>query len=206
MKSKIYEVKTMEEVKELAVKDFNLKENELEFVILNEKKGFLGMGTKLQVEVKQVAEGITKARDYLQMILDTYRIKGYIEKKVRGNMIEFDIEAGDNNKHLIGKNARNLMALQVLVSNIINKDAEEGEEKSVLVDVGGYKRKRERHLENMAVQIAKQVLKTKQKVTLDYLNAYERKIVHSKLSTWKNIKTHSEGEEPDRYLIIEYKE
>lgn len=206
MENKIYEGKSMEEVKLLACEEFGLKESELEFIVLNEKKGFLGMGAKLQVEVRKASQGITKAKEYIQMILDTYEIQGYIEKRVRGEQIEFAIEAGEDNKYLIGRGARNLMALQVLVSSVVNKDACEGEERSVLVDVGGYKRKRERHIENMAVQIAKQVLRTKQKVKLDYLNAYERKLVHSKLSTWQNIKTHSEGEEPSRYLIIEYKD
>ena len=57
----------------------------------------------------------------------------------------------------------------------------------------------------MAVDFAKQVLKTKQVIKLDNLNAYERKIIHDRLATWNNISTHSEGEEPNRYLFIEYK-
>ena len=57
----------------------------------------------------------------------------------------------------------------------------------------------------MAVDYGKQVARTKQTIKLDNLNAYERKIIHNKLSTWKDVKTHSEGEEPNRVLIIEPK-
>ena len=74
------------------------------------------------------------------------------------------------------------------------------------VDVGGYRHRRENHLERMAVDFGKQVAKTKQTIKLDSLNAYERKIIHDKLSTWKDVKTYSEGEEPNRILIIEAKE
>ena len=57
----------------------------------------------------------------------------------------------------------------------------------------------------MAVEFGKQVVRTKQEIKLDNLNSYERKIIHDKLSSWKDVKTHSVGEEPDRYLIIQPK-
>ena len=139
------------------------------------------------------------------MILDFNNIEGFIEKKVRGNNVEFNIDAGEFNGYLIGKNSRNLIALQTLVSTIINNYYEGEDLKVVLVDVGGYKRRKERSLENMAVEYGKQVARTKQTIKLDSLNAYERKIIHNKLSTWKDVKTHSEGEEPNRVLIIEPK-
>jgi spoIIIJ-associated protein len=106
---------------------------------------------------------------------------------------------------LIGKNARNLISLQILVSTVVNNYYEGDDLKTVFVDVGGYKKRREKNLENMAVEFGKQVARTKQKVQLDYLNAYERKVVHNKLSSWKDVKTYSVGEEPNRYLIIEPK-
>lgn len=205
MRSKVYEVKTIAEAKELAVKDFNVDVNDIEFNILKETKGFLGIGGKLEVEAVLNVDGIEKGKKYIQMILDYNNIEGFIEKKVRGNNVEFNIDAGEFNGYLIGKNSRNLIALQTLVSTIINNYYEGEELKVVLVDVGGYKRRRERSLESMAVEYGKQVAKTKQTIKLDGLNAYERKIIHNKLSTWKDVKTHSEGEEPNRVLLIEPK-
>lgn len=203
MRRKLYEVKTLDEAKALAVADFGVKESELTFTIVNEKKGFLGIGGKLSVEAVLDADGITRGKEYIQMILDNNNIQGFIEKKVRGNNVEFNVEAGELNGYLIGKNARSLLALQLLVNNVVNNYYEGEEQKIVIVDVGGYKKRRIRQLENMAVDFAKQVSRTKQKIQLDRLNAYERKIIHNKLSSWKNIKTYSEGVEPNRYLIIE---
>lgn len=205
MRSKVYEVKTIDEAKSLAVKDFGVEVNDIEFNIVKETKGFLGIGSKLEVEAVLNVDGIEKGKKYIQMILDFNNIEGFIEKKVRGNNVEFNIDAGEFNGYLIGKNSRNLIALQTLVSTIINNYYEGEDLKVVLVDVGGYKRRKERSLENMAVEYGKQVARTNQTIKLDSLNAYERKIIHNKLSTWKDVKTHSEGEEPNRVLIIEPK-
>ncbi len=205
MKRRLYEVKTLDEAKELAVEDFGVDESELTFTIVNEKKGFLGIGSKISVEAVLDADGITRGKEYIQMILDNNNIQGFIERKIRGNNVEFNVEAGELNGYLIGKNARSLIALQTLVNIVVNKHYEADENKVVFVDVGNYKKRRVRHLENMAVNFAKQVTRTKQKIQLDYLNSYERKIIHNKLSTWKSVKTHSEGDEPKRYLIIEPK-
>lgn len=203
MRRKLYEVKTLEEAKQLAIEDFKVSESELTFTIVNEKKGFLGIGGKLSVEAVIDADGITRGKEYIQMILDNNNIQGFIEKKVRANNVEFNVEAGELNGYLIGKNARSLIALQTLVNIVVNNFYEGEDLKTVYVDVGGYKKRREKNLEMMATNFAKQVSRTKQKIQLDQLNSYERKIVHNKLSTWKNIKTYSVGEEPERYLIIE---
>ncbi len=205
MKTKVYEVKTVAEAKELAVKEFGVSEENFEVNILKETKGFLGIGGKLEVEVKIITNGVAKAKEYIQMILDTNGIEGFIEKKEREDSIEFSIDAGEYNGYLIGKNSRNLIALQTLVSIIVNNYCEKDEIKTVLVDVGGYKKRRERNIESMAVEYGKQVARTKQPVRLDGLNAYERKIVHNKLSSWKDVKTYSEGEEPNRILVIDVK-
>ena len=203
MNRKTYEVKTVEEAKQLAVADFGVKESELTFTIINEKKGFLGIGSKIEVEAVLDADGITRGKEYIHMILSNNNIQGFIEKRVRGDNVEFNIDAGDFNGYLIGKNSRNLIALQILVSAVVNKYYSEGEAKTVMVDVGGYRKRREKNLENMAVDFGKQVSRSKQKIQLDYLNAYERKIIHNKLSSWKDVRTYSVGEEPNRFLIIE---
>lgn len=205
MRSKIYEVKTIEEAKELAVKEFGISEKNIEFNILKESKGFLGIGGKLEVEAKVNTDGATKGKEYIKMILDANGIDGLIEKKEREETIEFNIDAGEFNGYLIGKNARNLIALQTLVSIIVSNYSDPENPKNVIVDVGGYKKRRERNLESMAVEYGKQVARSKQPVKLDGLNAYERKIIHNKLSSWSDVKTYSEGEEPNRILIIDVK-
>lgn len=205
MKSKLYEVKTLDEAIKLAVTDLGLSKDDLEAVVVSEKKGFLGLGGKLEVEVKSKVDGIEKGKQYLQMLLESNKVEGLIEKRVRENVVEFNVEAGDFNGVLIGKNSKHLIALQILVSGIINNYYDEENQKIVKIDVGGYRRRRENNLERMAIDFGKQVARSKQEIKLDNLNSYERKIIHDKLSTWKDVKTRSEGEEPNRYLIIEPK-
>ena len=185
------------------VKNFELPLSAINFEVVKESKGFLGIGAKVEVEATVTVDGIEQGKKYIKMILDNNGVEGFIEKKVRGNNVEFNVDANDFNGYLIGHNSRNLIALQTIISTIVNRYYDEEEKKIVLVDVGGYKKKREKSLEHMAVEWGKQVVRTKQAVTVTDLNAYERKIVHNKLSTWKEINTHSEGETPNRVLIID---
>lgn len=205
MKTKIYEVKKIEEAIALAVAELHVSEEDLEAKIISEKKGFLGLGSKIEVEVTTKIDGIEKGKEYIQNILNSNFVEGFVEKRVRGKVVEYDIEAGDFNGVLIGKNSKHLVSLQLLVSIIVNNYFDENNQKIVKVDVGGYRKRRENNLERMAVEFGKQVVRTKQEIKLDNLNSYERKIIHDKLSTWKDVKTHSVGEEPDRYLIIQPK-
>ena len=202
---KVYEVKTLEEAQKQAVLDFELALDDLNFEVVKESKGFLGIGSKLEVKASVAKDGIEVGKEYIKMILQSNGAQGFVEKKVRGDNVEFNVDAGEFNGYLIGKNSRNLIALQTLVSTIVNRYYGEDEKKIVLVDVGGYKKRREKNLEYMAVDWGKQVAKTKTAITITDLNAYERKIVHNKLSTWKDVTTHSEGEGQDRVLIIEPK-
>ncbi|HOA63300.1 MAG TPA: RNA-binding cell elongation regulator Jag/EloR [Bacilli bacterium] len=202
MIKRVYEVKTLEEAQELAVKDLNLSLDDLNFEVVSEKKGFLGLGGKLTVEVSTKIDGITRGKEYLKAILKNMKINGFIETKVRGNVVNYNIETHENNGYLIGKNGKNLLAIQSLLVTVVNNFYDEGETKTVVLDIGEYKSIRKRQLEKLAVTIGKQVARTKQPAVLDNLNAYERKIIHTKLASWKDVKTHSEGIEPNRHLII----
>lgn len=202
MKTKVYEVKEIEDALKLASEEFGISEDELIEKIISEK----GLLSKTrEVEITVCIDPIEKGKRYLQQILADNGVEGMIEKRVRDNVVEFSVDAGEFNGVLIGKNSRHLIALQILISSIINKYYDEDEQMIVKVDVGGYRHRRESHLERMAVEFGKQVAKTKQVIKLDNLNSYERKIIHDKLSTWKDVTTHSEGEDGNRVLFIEPK-
>lgn len=193
MKTKVYIDMTEDEAIAEASKEFGISEDEL--VVKIEDNG---------IEVTVGIDPIEKGKQYIQSIFDNNDVDGMIEKRVRDNIVEFNIEAGDFNGALIGKNSKHLISLQILVSAIINNYYDAEEQMIVKLDVGGYRRRRESNLERLAVEYGKQVVKSKMPVTLDGLNSYERKIIHDRLSTWKELKTHSEGEEPNRFLIIDY--
>ena len=193
MKTKTYKGILEDEALRLASEEFGISEDDLVVKVEND-----------EVEVTVGIDGIEKGKQYIQTILRNNNVRGMIEKRVRDNVVELNIEAGDFNGVLIGKNSKHLIALQVLVSSIINNYYDADEQLVVKVDVGGYRKRRESNLERLAVEYGKQVSKSKQSVTLDGLNSYERKIIHDRLSTWNELRTHSEGEEPNRFLIIEY--
>lgn len=193
MKTKVYKGINEDEALQLASREFGISEDDLVVKVEND-----------EVEVTVGIDGIEKGKQYIQSILRANNIDGMIEKRVRDNVVDFNVEAGDFNGVLIGKNSKHLIALQILVNSIINNYYAEDEQMVVKVDVGGYRKRRESNLERLAVEYGKQVVKTKEVITLDGLNSYERKIIHDRLSTWKELKTHSEGEEPNRFLLIEY--
>ncbi|MFA6661489.1 MAG: R3H domain-containing nucleic acid-binding protein [Bacilli bacterium] len=199
MKTKTYTVKVIEDAVKIASKEFGISEDELAEKIISEN----AEEETNEVEVTVCIDPIEKAKRYIQMIFDENKVDGKIEKRVRDNVVEYDIYCEDFNGVLIGKNSRHLLALQTLLSLVINRYYAEDEQVIVKVDVGGYRRRKESHIERMAVDYAKQVAETKQAIRLDGLNSYERKIIHDRLTSWKDVITHSEGERPDRVLFIE---
>lgn len=207
MERKVYNVKSLEEARALAANDFaEFKPEQVTFTILLEKKDMLG-NVKLMVEALAGADvdGATKGREYLQTILHDNGADGTVDKRIQNDIIQYDIDAGHFNGYLIGKNARTLMALQVLASAVVNHGLDREHEQTVLVDVGGYKARRQRIIERMAVDEARKVVATGTECTMEYLNAYERKIVHAKLAKWEEIETFSVGKEPQRFLHIALK-
>jgi spoIIIJ-associated protein len=101
---------------------------------------------------------------------------------------------------LIGKNGKTLESIQFYIRNIVNSYSDERQ--IVLVDIGGYKANRRKQLEILATKTAKEVAKTKIEAKLRPMNAYERRIIHTKLAEWRDVTTISEGEGQDRHLVI----
>jgi len=110
---------------------------------------------------------------------------------------------GTDSRVVIGKRGQTLDALQYLTNLVTNKGAEEY--KRVIIDVEGYRSRREKTLEQLAVKLAKKVLSTGRSARLEPMNPYERKVIHATLQQVEGVTTKSEGEEPYRRVIIEKK-
>ena len=104
---------------------------------------------------------------------------------------------------LIGKRGQTLDSLQYLVSLVVNKESENYIR--VKVDTENYRQRRKETLENLAKNIAYKVKKTRRSLSLEPMNPYERRIIHSALQNDKYISTHSEGDEPFRRVVVTYK-
>ena len=110
----------------------------------------------------------------------------------------------NNNAILIGKNGRTIGELQTIIRQIVSNQI--NEKLSILLDVKNYKEKKEKNIEYLAKKTAREVAKTKVEVTMDSMNSYERRIVHSVLADDKYVYTESIGEEPNRCVVIKLKE
>ena len=110
----------------------------------------------------------------------------------------------DNNAILIGKNGKNVAALQLLIRQMVNNNL--SKPLSIILDVGNYKEKRARSIEYLAKKLAREAYKTKTEITMDSMNSYERRLVHEALANDKYVYTESTGEEPNRKVVIKLKE
>ena len=111
--------------------------------------------------------------------------------------------AGPEMGVLIGKRGQTLDSLQYLTNLAVNRSSENYTR--VKIDTEDYRRRRKETLENLAKNMASKVKRTKKAVTLEAMNPYERRIIHSALQNDNNVTTHSEGEEPYRYVVITLK-
>lgn len=145
----------------------------------------------------------TFVKDFLTELAKNMNTAFNIEVKESEEIVSAIIVT-DNNAVLIGKDGNTLSAIQTVLRQAIRNYGNFGIK--VNLDVAGYKAKRERNIIYEVKKIAREVMKTHVDAKLDPMNSYERRIVHTALADFKNIETQSEGEEPNRYTVIKYKE
>ena len=129
--------------------------------------------------------------------------EGNLEVRRREESISVTIFS-ENNAILIGKNGKNIAALQLLIRQMVNTKL--NKPLSIILDVGNYKEKRARNIAYLAKKLAREAYKTKTEVTMDSMNSYERRLVHEALADDKYVYTESIGEEPNRKVVIKLKE
>ena len=156
--------------------------------------------TIIEIDPEEMGKAKDKANKFITEFL--YRAnKENITVKISDEEGRINIFLeGDKDGSLIGHRGETINALQTLVSSIINKDTKQ--RIRVSIDVEGYRERRKKTLEDLAVKISKTVLKNGKSITLEPMPAYERKIIHSKLQENDKIKTYSIGEEPYRKVVI----
>lgn len=202
MRKKVIEGKNIEEVKIKAIELFNEPEEKLSFEIVNEKKGFLGIGSNVTVEVSFNVNPIEEGLTFLKKVIVEMGIEAKIEMINNKNEVKYNVYS-NNNPLLIGREGSTVDSLQYLTRQVIYKYTDQ--RIICIVDVGGYKQKRKMQLEIIATKVAKQVARTKIEAKLDPMNSYERRVIHSKLSDWRDVYTESVGEKPNRCIVIKPK-
>lgn len=198
--------KTVDEAISAGLNELNISRDLVDIEVIDEgSKGFLGLLGK-QAIVKIIVKDVIK--ENVKRFLD-----GII--KLIGIDVEYDIDEKDNSIFvnlrgnevglLIGYRGETLDSLQYLVSLVANKRNGEGIHKRILLDAENYREKREKILINLANKIAKKVKQENRSITLEPMNANERRIIHLALQDDPDIETFSEGEEPNRRVTISLK-
>ncbi|MCI8772574.1 MAG: protein jag [Lachnospiraceae bacterium] len=198
-----FSAKTVNDAITEACQKFVVTSDKLEYEVVEEgSSGFLGIGSKpavIRAKVKSSIQDI--ARDFLKSVFEAMNLVVVIDINYDevNNSMNIDL-SGDEMGVLIGKRGQTLDSLQYLVSLVVNKDVENYIH--VKVDTENYRQRRKETLENLAKNISYKVKRTKRPVSLEPMNPYERRIIHSALQNDKYVTTHSEGDEPFRHVVV----
>lgn len=196
-----YTGKTLEEAINNAKIALQETENSLYIKELETKSGLFNK--KVEIEVIRRDDVITFIKDYLKNLIENMGLTANLEVKKREDNVTFTIFS-DNNSILIGKNGRTLNSITTIVKQFVYKEL--GEYFNFTIDIGEYKKERENRLERLAKKVAREVAYSKVEAKLDPMNSYERRIIHTILADNKKVTTESEGEEPNRYVVIKPRE
>ena len=189
-KDEVVEVKEKLTLNDIVKEAENLKDTE-------------SLEQKQQRKQEMLNRTMTMAKQWLDGLMYAYNINATVEVSIRENDVYASI-VGENLGVLIGYHGEAMGAIQHLVNTYLYSKLKGA--KRVFVDVSGYREKRNNDLRSLANKIASKVLENKRSYRLDPMNSFERRIIHEELSKTPHILTHSEGVDPNRYLIIEYTE
>ena len=167
-------------------------------------KGLFGIGGKqarVQVRLKMgLAEVGTR---FLESVFEKMNADVDIEKYEDEDSILLKV-SGKDSGIIIGRRGETLDALQYLTSLVVNKNS--GRYKRLTIDIENYRKKREETLVRLAKRLADKVIRYRRNVSLEPMNPYERRIIHSTLQNNEYVETYSVGEDPNRKVVITLKQ
>lgn len=227
-KSIIVEGSTTKEAMEKGLKELNASKDMVEIKVLEEekKRSFysilaprvvkIEMTLKENVEKNRENKEVNRNKNINKNLIEiedaSKRVEKFLNDILNGNIkvdvfiqdfiININID-GEEINNLIGYRGATINSLQILVNAVANKNV--SSKIMVILDVGEYRKRRQKTLEELAEKIAKTVIKTKKSITLEPMSAFERKIIHTKLQDNEKVKTFSKGEEPHRRLVVSLK-
>lgn len=222
----IFEGKTTNEAIEKGLKELKVSRKQVDVKVLesDDKRSFFSILTPRVVKVELIVKEETKKQDKPEK-KEKSEISEETENKAENNIKKFldefisklptrdityeikndkndllvDIN-GEDTGYLIGYRGNVLNSLQLILNNVANNEL--NERVRVLLNIGGYKQKREKDLKDLAEKIAGTVIRKRKSITLEPMSSYERKIIHSALQDNSKVETHSIGEEPNRKIVV----
>ena len=176
-----------------------IEQGEEEEKSIFEKLGIEEPDISLDIDPISIIDPAQVGKNFLVDVLDKMGIEAEVDVSMKKEQIKMVI-SGDKMGLLIGKRGEHLDALQYLVNLVVNKNSEKYTR--VILDTENYRQRREETLQKLAFRLAKKASQTKQKVILEPMNPYDRRVIHSALQNSRTVKTYSEGKEPYRKIVI----
>ena len=203
MEFKEFKAKTVDEAITAASMELGVSSDQLDYEVIEKgTSGFLGLGAKPAViKAKKKDSFLDDIHEYLKNLFRAMDIEAEINIDYDDVNSTMDIDvSGPDMGILIGKRGQTLDALQYLISLYVNKKS--NPYIRVKLDTENYRARRRDTLENLAKNIAFKVKRTRRSFSLEPMNPYERRIIHSTLQNDKYVATKSEGEEPYRKVVV----
>ncbi len=196
--------KTVQEAVALALDELNSDESRVDIEVLDEgTKGIFGIRSKMaRVRVTVKETSADKAKTFLFDVFAKMNINVALDVEEDEESVMIKINGKDIGI-IIGRRGETLDSLQYLTSLVVNKNRENYQR--VVLDVENYRQKREDTLISLANRLAERVVKYKKNITLEPMNPYERRVIHSSLQNHRYVETYSVGDEPNRKVVITLK-
>lgn len=206
-KETIKTASTVEAAVKAACEELGAKPEDVIYEVLTQpKRGFLGIGSvEAKVRVEYNVKPSSSADDFAKKLLENMHIDAEIETELRDNGEYLININGEEAGVLIGHHGETLDALQYLCNLAANKkdgEADDREYTRVVVDISGYRAKREETLRQLARRMAEKALKYKRSVSLEPMPSHERRIIHSEVQKIDGVTTNSVGSENNRRVVI----
>lgn len=202
MNIEIFEGKEEKEVLNNALESLNCTVDDVLYYVTKSKAGLLKKEV-ISVHITKLEDVVIFIKEYLTNLTKDMGLDVSFESKIREKQITIKMYS-DNNSILIGKNGQTLQALTTVLKQVVFNEI--NKYPYLILDVENYKEKQVKYLERLAKNIARDVARTKVEVALENMNSYERRVIHNILSESKTVYTISEGEEPNRHVVVKPKE
>jgi spoIIIJ-associated protein len=212
MEFQLFTGKNVEDALTKALVELGVTSDKVEYEVVEKgSNGILGIGSKpakINVKIKEEKPIVVEEApadieavivEFLSKVFDAMNLTVKINVNITEESVDVDL-VGDDMGVLIGKRGQTLDSLQYLVSLVVNKKSDKY--LRVKLDTENYRERRKETLENLAKNIAFKVKRTKRSVSLEPMNPYERRVIHSALQNDKYVTTKSEGEEPFRHVVV----
>lgn len=195
----VFTGKTVDEAVQAGLAALGLSREEVEIQVLEEGRKKLFGSVKAKVQITKKASDAERAVEFIDSLFEILQISAVGSVVEDGESIKIDIKS-TNSAKVIGKHGDVLDAIQTIAGAVANIGCKEY--KKVVVDCENYREQREETLKELAEKLAKKAVDKGRKMVLEPMNPYERRIIHSALANNTEVKTVSEGKEPNRYIAV----